>query len=275
MIESRFFVGVNVIFLRDIFDNKNGRNSRLPPRMILSLLWPFLLRLSFPFARWRWTERRICPKNVYFLIYVDTSTSSVHTQQWANRNARTTSSYSFIDLVVERGYKYMRAVHCDLSYLYVSFSRLIQSYNAAKSSNPIQRIKESCDQDQQRCSGTQRRKEAKTPTKGDLLDLHLQGPQASPPRHGYFVESDVNHVSSSFPSTSPMLTLVLLSRNSFVNDIFERIAAESSRLSHYNKRSTISSREIQTAVRLLLPGELAKHAVSEGTKAVTKYTSAK
>jgi hypothetical protein len=28
-------------------------------------------------------------------------------------------------------------------------------------------------------------------------------------------------------------------------------------------------------VRLLLPGELAKHAVSEGTKAVTKYTSSK
>ncbi|KAE9544617.1 hypothetical protein AGLY_000159 [Aphis glycines] len=60
--------------------------------------------------------------------------------------------------------------------------------------------------------------------------------------------------------------------NSFVNDLFERIAAESSRLAHYNKRSTITSREIQTAVRLLLPGELAKHAVSEGTKAVTKYT---
>lgn len=63
--------------------------------------------------------------------------------------------------------------------------------------------------------------------------------------------------------------------NSFVNDIFERIAAESSRLAHYNRRSTITSREIQTAVRLLLPGELAKHAVSEGTKAVTKYTSSK
>nr|QHJ90345.1 mCherry / Xenopus H2B fusion protein [Cloning vector pDXTR] len=63
--------------------------------------------------------------------------------------------------------------------------------------------------------------------------------------------------------------------NSFVNDVFERIAGEASRLAHYNKRSTITSREIQTAVRLLLPGELAKHAVSEGTKAVTKYTSAK
>ena len=63
--------------------------------------------------------------------------------------------------------------------------------------------------------------------------------------------------------------------NSFANDIFERIAAEASRLAHYSKRSTVSSREIQTAVRLLLPGELSKHAVSEGTKAVTKYTSSK
>uniref|UniRef100_A0A914QUF9 Histone H2B n=1 Tax=Panagrolaimus davidi TaxID=227884 RepID=A0A914QUF9_9BILA len=61
--------------------------------------------------------------------------------------------------------------------------------------------------------------------------------------------------------------------NSFVNDVFERIAAEAARLAKYNKRSTISSREIQTAVRLILPGELSKHAVSEGTKAVTKYTA--
>ncbi|XP_042635157.1 LOW QUALITY PROTEIN: putative histone H2B type 2-D [Catharus ustulatus] len=30
--------------------------------------------------------------------------------------------------------------------------------------------------------------------------------------------------------------------NSFVNDIFERIAGEASRLAHYNKRSTITSR---------------------------------
>ena len=63
--------------------------------------------------------------------------------------------------------------------------------------------------------------------------------------------------------------------NSFVNDIFERIASEATRLANYNRKSTISSREIQTAVRLLLPGELAKHAVSEGTKAVTKYTSSR
>jgi histone H2B len=63
--------------------------------------------------------------------------------------------------------------------------------------------------------------------------------------------------------------------NSFVTDIFERIAAEASRLAHYNKRSTITSMEIQTAARLLLPSELANHAVSEGTKAVTKNISPK
>jgi histone H2B len=61
--------------------------------------------------------------------------------------------------------------------------------------------------------------------------------------------------------------------NSFVNDIFERVAGEASKLASYNKKSTISSREIQTAVRLILPGELAKHAVSEGTKAVTSTSS--
>ena len=62
--------------------------------------------------------------------------------------------------------------------------------------------------------------------------------------------------------------------NSFINDAFERIAVEAGKLVRYNKKGTLSSREIQTAVRLILPGELAKHAVSEGTKAVTKFEAA-
>ena len=33
--------------------------------------------------------------------------------------------------------------------------------------------------------------------------------------------------------------------NSFINDIFERIAVEAARLARYNKKSTLSSREIQ------------------------------
>eukprot|EP01048_Picozoa_sp_COSAG05_P008255 COSAG05_NODE_621_length_8305_cov_3.479283_4_plen_114_part_00 len=61
--------------------------------------------------------------------------------------------------------------------------------------------------------------------------------------------------------------------NSFVNDIFGRVAGEAGKLVSYSSSKTLTSREIQTAIRLILPGELAKHAVSEGTKAVTKYTS--
>ena len=77
--------------------------------------------------------------------------------------------------------------------------------------------------------------------------------------------------------------------NSALNYFADQIAREANYLAdHYTKsskkggnpakkkgkgRNTISAREIQTSVRLVLPGELAKHAVSEGTKAVTKYTS--
>ncbi len=61
--------------------------------------------------------------------------------------------------------------------------------------------------------------------------------------------------------------------DNFIHDVFERLAGEAGRLARYNKKSTITSREVQTAVRLILPGELAKHAVSEGTKAVTKYNA--
>ena len=62
--------------------------------------------------------------------------------------------------------------------------------------------------------------------------------------------------------------------NSLINDVFEKICLEGGKLTSGTHKQTLSSREIQTAVRLLLPGELAKHAVSEGTKAVTKYSSA-
>lgn len=40
-----------------------------------------------------------------------------------------------------------------------------------------------------------------------------------------------------------------------------------------NDERALTSRDVQTAVRMFLPGQLAKHAVSEGTKAVTKFVS--
>ena len=59
--------------------------------------------------------------------------------------------------------------------------------------------------------------------------------------------------------------------NSFVHDIFERICAEAGKCTQYSGRQTCGAREIQAATALVLPGELAKHAQSEGTKSVNKY----
>merc|ERR1719329_110670 len=60
---------------------------------------------------------------------------------------------------------------------------------------------------------------------------------------------------------------------SCVNDTFERIAGEANRLNRMARKETMTSREIQSAVRLVFPGELSKHAVSEGCKAVMKYNT--
>jgi hypothetical protein len=111
--------------------------------------------------------------------------------------------------------------------------------------------------------------------------LHLQGPQAGSPGYWYLHQGHVHpqlvcfrqyvaHSSRSFhtyPLTSPHPTPR--------HTVFERIASEASKLATYNARSTITSREIQTAVRLILPGELSKHAISEGTKSVAKFSSSK
>jgi histone H2B len=61
--------------------------------------------------------------------------------------------------------------------------------------------------------------------------------------------------------------------HSFAIDLFTRITQDAIKLSQFNKNKTLTAREFQTGVRLLIPGELAKHSVSEGTKAVAKYRS--
>ncbi|XP_064339244.1 late histone H2B.L4-like [Camelus dromedarius] len=60
--------------------------------------------------------------------------------------------------------------------------------------------------------------------------------------------------------------------DSIVKDIFERIASEAARLARSNKSLTVTSREIQTSVFQLLPGEIGEYAMYEGTKAVIRYT---
>ena len=61
--------------------------------------------------------------------------------------------------------------------------------------------------------------------------------------------------------------------NSLVVDFFDRLATEAASLARGAKKRTLGSREMQTAVRLTLPAELAKHAMAEGTRAVAKAAS--
>jgi histone H2A len=56
---------------------------------------------------------------------------------------------------------------------------------------------------------------------------------------------------------------------SMICDVEAKISVEARNLMQKSGGKTLTSREIQTAVRLILPGDLGKHAVSEGTKAVT------
>ncbi|KAL9992083.1 putative transcription factor Hap3/NF-YB family [Helianthus debilis subsp. tardiflorus] len=59
--------------------------------------------------------------------------------------------------------------------------------------------------------------------------------------------------------------------NSFVMDIMEKISLEASKLAKRNKKSTITPRDIECAVKLVLNGKLAKHAVDHGTTALVKF----
>lgn len=62
--------------------------------------------------------------------------------------------------------------------------------------------------------------------------------------------------------------------DSLMHDLFERLGAEAGKLATYQKKRTLTAKEMQVAVRLLVPGELSKHAVVEATKAVAKFNSA-
>ncbi|XP_066108682.1 late histone H2B.L4 [Saccopteryx bilineata] len=60
--------------------------------------------------------------------------------------------------------------------------------------------------------------------------------------------------------------------NSYVNDTFEQLASKATWLDQYSGQTTPISREAQTTMHLLLSGELVKHAVSNSTKAITKWS---
>ncbi|RNF03582.1 histone H2B [Trypanosoma rangeli] len=84
-----------------------------------------------------------------------------------------------------------------------------------------------------------------------------------------YINRSLKSINDQMSMTSRTMKIV----NSFVSDLFERIASEAATVVRANKKRTLGARELQTAVRLVLPADLAKHAMAEGTKAVSHASS--
>ena len=59
--------------------------------------------------------------------------------------------------------------------------------------------------------------------------------------------------------------------NSLVVDIMKAIVNEAATLHRYRKSSTMTALDIQSAIKLKMPGELAKHMVNEMARNVAAY----
>ena len=59
--------------------------------------------------------------------------------------------------------------------------------------------------------------------------------------------------------------------DSLVTYLMKQIAEEAARLTRYNKTNTLTAREIQTAIRMVLTPKLGQSAIRAGTEAVIRY----
>ena len=59
--------------------------------------------------------------------------------------------------------------------------------------------------------------------------------------------------------------------NGLAEDLEARLTAAAGKYAKFQKKNTLSSKHIMVATNTILPGDLAGHAVAEGTKAVTRY----
>lgn len=59
----------------------------------------------------------------------------------------------------------------------------------------------------------------------------------------------------------------------FVNDIFYKLAGQTIKLSTQSKKNKITVTEIERCTKLMLRTELAKHAIYEDVKAVTRFST--
>ena len=63
--------------------------------------------------------------------------------------------------------------------------------------------------------------------------------------------------------------------NSIILTFYDELAKESARISKKGNHNTLQATDIQTAAKLVLPQELALHAITSGASSVQKYLNSK
>ena len=61
--------------------------------------------------------------------------------------------------------------------------------------------------------------------------------------------------------------------NSIILDLYRKISREAATLSRSKGNTLLRAQDVQTAAKLSIPGEIRKHALSEGARALTMYRS--
>mmetsp|Transcript_93106 Transcript_93106/g.221453 ORF Transcript_93106/g.221453 Transcript_93106/m.221453 type:complete len:149 (+) Transcript_93106:85-531(+) len=84
---------------------------------------------------------------------------------------------------------------------------------------------------------------------------------------GFYIMKVLRQVHPTLRISKQAMTVMV----SCVEDTFDRISMQANRLCRRSGSHSINTRDIQSAVRLVFPGELSRHAVSEGCKAVINH----
>jgi len=99
---------------------------------------------------------------------------------------------------------------------------------------------------------------------------------AKQPRRRHGVPSLTRYIHKVLKQVHPDCTITsraMAEVNNMLSDLGARIGLEASNIARMNKKQTVSGQAVMTAVRLILKGELAKHSVSEISKAMAKYAN--
>ena len=86
--------------------------------------------------------------------------------------------------------------------------------------------------------------------------------------------SFINRINKNAKHTQGLSSKAAKVLNSFAQDMLEKIGDQAASLCRATRSSTMKAAQVQAAVRMTLPADLAKHCISEASKAVSAYAKA-